>query len=84
MRGWVGVSQGVTIKMAELPCMQEFEGKKISKRSAHLTWTGFQRFASSQITIPHVMILKSAQPNLENQIRQGFQAPAISITQNPY
>ncbi len=70
--------------MAELSSMQEFEGNKIYKPSAQLTWTSFQRFVSSQITTPHVMISKFAQQNLENQIRQGFQAPAISITQNPY
>jgi hypothetical protein len=70
--------------MAELPCMQELEGSKAIKPSAHLAWTRFQRFTSSQITTPHVMIFKFAQQNLENQIRQSFQTPAIPITQNPY
>ncbi len=80
MRGWVGVGEGVTAKMAELLYMQQLESFSISKSSAHLIWTTFQPFASSQITTPCVMISAFAQPNLENQIRQGFHKPAIAIT----
>lgn len=80
MRGWVGVGEEVTTKMAELAYLQELESDRISKLSAHLMGNSFQPFASSQITIPRVMIFASAQPNLENQIRQGFQTPAIAIT----
>jgi len=83
-RGWVGVGEGVTTKMAELPYMQAFNGCSIFKRSAHLMWTGFQLFTSSAITIPCVMICSSALLNLENHIIQGFQTPAIAINQNPY
>ena len=80
MRGWVGVREGVIIEMAELPCMQELENVSILKPSAHLMGTSFQPFASSQITTPRVMISAFAQPNLENQIEQDFQKPAIAIT----
>ena len=80
MRGWVGVHNGVTQKMAELFYMQELESVTISKPSAHRMWTSFQPFASSQIPTPRVMIFAFAQPNLENQIEQDFQKPAIAIT----
>ncbi len=80
MRGWVGVDKGVTTKMAELPYLQELKSFSIFKPSAHLIGTSFQPFASSQITTVRVMISAFAQPNLENQIRQGFQKPAIAIT----
>ncbi len=80
MRGWVGVQEGVTTTMAELPYMQELESVSISKPSAHFMGTSFQPFASSQITTPRVMISTFAQPNLENQIEQDFQKPAIAIT----
>ncbi|ODH01243.1 hypothetical protein A4S05_29660 [Nostoc sp. KVJ20] len=80
MRGWVGVGEEVTTKMAELAYLQQLESDRISKLSAHLMGTSFQPFASSQITIPRVMIFAFAQPNLENQITQGFQIPAIAIT----
>ncbi|MEH2246833.1 hypothetical protein [Nostoc sp.] len=73
--------------MAELPYLQELESDacgglrlRISKPSAHLMWTTFQPFASSQITTPRVRISAFAQPNLENQIRQAFQKQAITIT----
>lgn len=80
MRGWVGVGEGMTRKMAELSYMQELESFSICKPSAHLMWISFQPFVSSQITTPDVMISAFAQPNLENQIRQGFQKLAIAIT----
>lgn len=80
MRGWVGVGKRVTRKTAELPYMQQFQSDRISKLSAHLMGTSFQPFASNQIPTPRVMISLFAQPNLENQIRQGFQKPAIAIT----
>ncbi|MEH2144662.1 MAG: hypothetical protein V7K54_21000 [Nostoc sp.] len=87
MRGWVGVGEGVTTKMAELPYMQALKDDacgrlrlRISKPSAHLMGTSFQPFASSQITTPGVMICPFAQPNLENQIWQGFHKPVIAIT----
>ena len=87
MRGWVGVGEGVTTKMVELPYMQALKSDtcgglrlRISKPSAHLMGTSFQPFASSQITTPRIMIFAFAQPNLKNQIWQGFQKPAITIT----
>ena len=87
MRGWVGVGEGVTTKMAELPYMQALKSDacgglrlRISKPSAHLMGTSFQPFAFSQVTTPGVRICPFAQPNLENQIWQGFQKPAITIT----
>ncbi len=80
MRGWVGVREGVMQKMAELPYMQSLESVSIPKPSAHLMGTSFQPFASSQITTPRAMIFAFAQPNLENQIEQDFQKPAIAIT----
>jgi hypothetical protein len=66
--------------MAELSYIQELESDRTFKPSAHLMETSFQLFASSQITIPRVMLSLLAQPNLENQIRQDFQKPAIAIT----
>ncbi|BBD65740.1 hypothetical protein NIES4072_05820 [Nostoc commune NIES-4072] len=54
MRGWVGVREGVTQKMAELLYMQELESVRISKPSAHLMGTSFQPFVSSQITTRRV------------------------------
>lgn len=80
MRGWVGVGKGVITKMAELLYIQELESDRLSKSSAHLMWTSFQSFASSQMITLRVMIFAFAQMNLENQIRRGFQTPAIAIT----
>ncbi len=80
MRAWVGVGKGVITKMAELLYMQELESDRLSKPSAHLMWTSFQPFASSQMITLRVMIFAFAQLNLENQIRRGFQTPAIAIT----
>ncbi|BDI20329.1 hypothetical protein ANSO36C_61310 [Nostoc cf. commune SO-36] len=61
MRGWVGVGEEVTTKMAESPYIQSLEIISISKPFAHLTWTSFQPFASSQITTPRVIIFMFAQ-----------------------
>lgn len=84
MRGWVDVQNEKEQKMATAPSIQCFQGTSIFKPSAHLMGTGFQRFASSRITIHRVIISTFAQPNLENQIGQSFQKPAIAIHQNPY
>ncbi|MEH2013315.1 MAG: hypothetical protein V7K65_17745 [Nostoc sp.] len=59
MRGWVGVGEGVTTKMAELPYMQALKSDacgglrlRISKPSAHLMGTSFQAFAYHRINKP--------------------------------
>jgi len=80
MRGWVGVGEGVTKKMTESLYVQGFESDRLSKPSAHLMWTSFQPFASSQMIALRVMIFVFAQLNLENQIKRGFQTVAIAIT----
>jgi hypothetical protein len=72
VREWVAVGEEVTTKMAELLCMQGFDGFRVSKTSAHLIWNGFQLFSSGTIATPHVTIPISALLNLENQITQGF------------
>ena len=79
MRGWVGVQNEKGQKRLYAPSIQNFEGNSTFKPSAHLMGTGFQRFASCNITIPCVMIRSFAQLNLENQIQQRFQKPANAI-----
>lgn len=84
MRGWVGVQNQKGQKMPVAASIQGFQGTSILKLSAHLMGTGFQRFVSCAMTICRVMIHSFAQLHLENQIRHGFQTPAIAIHQNPY
>lgn len=84
MRGWVGVQNEKEQKRLYAPSIQGFEGNHTFKPSAHLIGTVFQRFASCAMTILCVMIFLFAQPNLENQIQQRFQTPAIAINLNPY
>lgn len=84
LRGWVGVEIEVSKKMAVSLALQGFGGYWLKKRSAHLTGTGFQRFLTCAIAIPRVMISSSAQPHLENQIKQGFQPSGVTNSQNPY
>lgn len=79
MRGWVGVQNEKERKRLYAPSIQDFEINGTLKPSAHLMGNGFQRFASCDITIPYVMIRSFAQLNLENQILQRFQKPAIAI-----
>jgi hypothetical protein len=66
------------------PSIQDFQGNRTLKPSAHLMGNGFQRFTSCGMTIPCVIIHSFAQPNLENQIQQHFQTSGIAINQNPY
>lgn len=79
MRGWVGVQNEKERKRLYAPSIQDFEGNGTFQPSAHLMGTGFQGFASCDMTIPCVMIRSFAQLNLENQIQQRFQKPAIAI-----
>lgn len=79
MRGWVDVQNDKERKRLYAPSIQDFEGNGTLKPSAHLMGTGFQQFTSCDITIPYVMIRSFAQLNLENQIQQPFQKPAIAI-----
>ena len=79
MRGWVGVQNEKERKRLYAPSIQDFQGNGTFKPSAHLMGTGFQRFASCNITITCVMIRSFAQLNLKNQIQQRFQKPAIAI-----
>ncbi len=72
MRGWVGVQNQKQQKMLYAASTQDFEGNGTLKASAHLMGTGFQRFASCVMNIPHAMICSFAQPHLENQIQQRF------------
>lgn len=69
MRGWVGVQNEKERKRLYAPSIQDFEGNGTFKASAHLMVTGFQRFASCDMTILCVMIHSFAQLNLEKQIQ---------------
>ncbi len=79
MGGWVDVQNEKERKRLYAPSIQDFQGNGTFNPSAHLMGSGFQRFASCDITIPCVMIRSFVQLNLENQIQQRFEKPAIAI-----
>lgn len=90
MRGWVGVGEGVTTKMAELRYMQALKSDtcgglrlRISKPSAHLMGTTFQPFASRQITKLILQFIHLFDLTLKTKYGNAFKSQRLQLPKIP-
>ncbi len=84
MREGVGVKNSISQKMPEIISTQAFYGVYEVHPSAHLVQQGFQLFYSLTLFLKWIIMIMSAQLNLENYIYIGFQHSAIAISFTPY